>query len=187
MCFTKLFERIQAIEDDLDPKRTGKVFNVLGRCVPRAISSKKCFATCTRTTRWTEELIKQRIVEQVDTERLKSITNSTLEGLASADLPMMADRFNSRLARPSKVELVMLQTFGVHLLNDALLDEFLIHLVVRIHIANHFFQLVRGKHVAKHVEHLAGALRGRGLLRWPGCARTIFAGRGLRACSWKRN
>src|SRR5439155_26517279 len=26
----KLFERIKQIEDDLDPKRTGKVFNVLG-------------------------------------------------------------------------------------------------------------------------------------------------------------
>ena len=30
----KLFERIQAIEDDLDPKRTGKVFNVLGDVFP---------------------------------------------------------------------------------------------------------------------------------------------------------
>ena len=30
----KLFERIQAIEDDLDPKRTGKVFNVFGDVFP---------------------------------------------------------------------------------------------------------------------------------------------------------
>ena len=30
----KLFERIEAIEDDLDPRRTGKVFNVLGDVFP---------------------------------------------------------------------------------------------------------------------------------------------------------
>ncbi len=30
----KLFERIRAIEDDLDPSRTGKVFNVLGDVFP---------------------------------------------------------------------------------------------------------------------------------------------------------
>jgi SNF2 family DNA or RNA helicase len=30
----KLFERIQAIEEDLDPKRTGKVFNVIGDVFP---------------------------------------------------------------------------------------------------------------------------------------------------------
>ncbi|HWP00947.1 MAG TPA: SNF2-related protein [Methylococcus sp.] len=30
----KLFERIEAIQDDLDPKRTGKIFNVLGDVFP---------------------------------------------------------------------------------------------------------------------------------------------------------
>ena len=34
----------------------------------------------------TEELIKQRIVEQVDTDRFRDITNSTLEGLAKREL-----------------------------------------------------------------------------------------------------
>jgi hypothetical protein len=37
-----------------------------------------------------EELIKQRIVEQVDTKRLESITNSTLEGLAKRELNLSA-------------------------------------------------------------------------------------------------
>ena len=32
--FQKLFERIRKIEEDLDPKRTGKVFNVLGEVFP---------------------------------------------------------------------------------------------------------------------------------------------------------
>ena len=30
----KLFERIKSIEEDLDPQRTGKVFNVLGDAFP---------------------------------------------------------------------------------------------------------------------------------------------------------
>ena len=38
----------------------------------------------------TEELIKQRIVEQVDTKRLERITNSTLEGLAKRELNLSA-------------------------------------------------------------------------------------------------
>jgi hypothetical protein len=38
----------------------------------------------------TEELLKQRIVEQVDTKRLERITNSTLEGLAKRELNLSA-------------------------------------------------------------------------------------------------
>ena len=38
----------------------------------------------------TEELIKQRIVEQVDPEHFRSITNSTLEGLAKRELNLSA-------------------------------------------------------------------------------------------------
>ena len=51
------------------------------------------------------------------------------------------------------------QSLRVHLLDDALLDEFFVDLVVRIHIANHFLQLIGGEHVAQDIEHLAGALR----------------------------
>src|SRR5207302_1345281 len=97
----KLFERIQAIEDDLDPRRTGKVFNVLGDVFP-ANQLEKMIRDMYARNQMDEELIKQRIVEQVDTKRLESITSRRC--LASADLPMIAERFNSRLARPSKVE-----------------------------------------------------------------------------------
>lgn len=85
----KLFERIQAIEDDLDPKRTGKVFNVLGDVFP-ANQLEKMIRDMYAHNEMNEELIKQRIVEQVDTKRLERITNSTLEGLAKRELNLSA-------------------------------------------------------------------------------------------------
>ena len=85
----KLFERIQAIEDDLDPRRTGKVFNVLGDIFP-ANQLEKMVRDMYAQNQMTEELIKQRIVEQVDTKRFESITNSTLEGLAKRELNLSA-------------------------------------------------------------------------------------------------
>src|SRR5438874_858255 len=77
----KLFERIEAIEEDLDPKRTGKVFNVLGDVFP-ANELERMIRDMYAHNQMDEELIKQRIIEEVDTKRLESITNSTLEGLA---------------------------------------------------------------------------------------------------------
>ena len=85
----KLFERIQAIEDDLDPKRTGKVFNVLGDVFP-SNQLEKMIRDMYARNQMDEELIKQRIIEQVDTKRLESITNSTLEGLAKRELNLSA-------------------------------------------------------------------------------------------------
>jgi superfamily II DNA or RNA helicase len=81
----KLFERIEAIQDDLDPKRTGKIFNVLGDVFP-ANSLEKMLRDMYAHNQMTEALIKQRIVEQVDRHRFESITNSTLEGLAKKEL-----------------------------------------------------------------------------------------------------
>jgi predicted GIY-YIG superfamily endonuclease len=81
----KLFERIQAIEDDLDPKRTGKVFNVLGDVFP-SNQLERMIREMYASNQMTEEIIKRRIVEQVDTKRLQSITDSTLEGLAKREL-----------------------------------------------------------------------------------------------------
>jgi superfamily II DNA or RNA helicase len=81
----KLFERIEKIEDDLDPKRTGKVFNVLGDIFP-ANQLERMLRDMYAHNNMTEELIKQRIVEQVDTDRFREITNSTLEGLAKREL-----------------------------------------------------------------------------------------------------
>lgn len=81
----KLFERIEAIQDDLDPKRTGKIFNVLGDVFP-ANHLEKMLRDMYAHNQMTEDLIKQRIVEQVDLQRFESITNSTLEGLAKREL-----------------------------------------------------------------------------------------------------
>src|SRR5438874_3537206 len=81
----KLFERIEAIEEDLDPKRTGKVFNVLGDVFP-ANELERMIRDMYAHNQMDEELIKQRIIEEVDTKRLESITNSTLEGLAKREL-----------------------------------------------------------------------------------------------------
>jgi SNF2 family DNA or RNA helicase len=85
----KLFERIAEIENDLDPKRTGKVFNVLGEVFP-ANQLEKMLRDMYAHNQMTEELIKQRIVEQVDPEHFRSITNSTLEGLAKRELNLSA-------------------------------------------------------------------------------------------------
>ncbi|MGH7782476.1 MAG: protein NO VEIN domain-containing protein, partial [Candidatus Binatia bacterium] len=81
----KLFERIEQIEADLDPKKTGKVFNVLGDIFP-ANQLERMLRDMYAHNNMTEELIKQRIVEQVDTEHFRDITNSTLEGLAKREL-----------------------------------------------------------------------------------------------------
>jgi len=85
----KLFERIEKIEEDLDPKRTGKVFNVLGEVFP-SNQLEKMLRDMYAHNQMTEELIKQRIVEQVDPEHFRSITNSTLEGLAKRELNLSA-------------------------------------------------------------------------------------------------
>lgn len=84
----KLFERIEKIEDDLDPKRTGKIFNVLGDVFPANQLERMLRDMYARNL--SEQVIKERIVEQVDTERFRRITNSTLEGLAKRELNLSA-------------------------------------------------------------------------------------------------
>src|SRR4029077_17789217 len=84
----KLFERIKKIEEDLDPERTGKVFNVLGDVFPANQLDKMLREMYARNL--TEDIIKSRIVEQVDTERFRHITHSTLEGLAKRELNLSA-------------------------------------------------------------------------------------------------
>ena len=85
----KLFERIRAIEDALDPQHTGKVFNVLGDIFP-ANMLERMVRDMYAHNNMTEELIKSRIVEQVDPERFRKITSSTLEGLAKRELNLSA-------------------------------------------------------------------------------------------------
>ncbi|MBC5797927.1 DUF3883 domain-containing protein [Sphaerospermopsis sp. LEGE 00249] len=80
----KLFERIHAIEMDLDPERTGKVFNVLGDIFPANQLERMIRDMYAHNL--TEAVIVDRIVEQVDTERFRKISDSALEGLAKREL-----------------------------------------------------------------------------------------------------
>lgn len=80
----KLFERIKKIEDDLDPRRTGAIFNVLGDVFSANQLERMLRDMYARNV--TEEVIKSRIIEQVDTERFRKITHSALEGLAKREL-----------------------------------------------------------------------------------------------------
>ena len=84
----RLFDRIRRIEDDLDPDRTGKVFNVLGDVFPANELERMLREMYARNL--TEDVIKDRIVKQVDTDRLRQITESTLEGLAKTELNLSA-------------------------------------------------------------------------------------------------
>jgi len=106
----KLFERIQQIELDLDPNQTGKVFNVLGDVFP-ANGLEKMLRDMYAHNNMTEELIKQRIVAEVDTARFKSITSSTLEGLAKKELNLAAIIGKSVEARERRLVPEVIQDF----------------------------------------------------------------------------
>ena len=80
----KLFERIRAIEIDLDPERTGKVFNVLGDIFPANQLERMMRDMYAHNL--TESVILNRIVEEVDTEHFRKISDSALEGLAKREL-----------------------------------------------------------------------------------------------------
>lgn len=80
----KLFERIRAIEMDLDPERTGKVFNVLGDIFPANQLEKMMRDMYSHNS--SEAVIINRIVEELDTERFRKISDSALEGLAKREL-----------------------------------------------------------------------------------------------------
>ncbi len=116
----KLFERIEHIERDLDPGRTGKVFNVLGDVFPANQLERMLRDMYARNL--TEEVIKSRIVEDVDTERFRRITHSTLEGLARRELNLAAligksEEAKERRLVPEVVEDFFLQAAplaGIH-------------------------------------------------------------------------
>lgn len=97
----KLFERISRIEEDLDPNRTGKVFNVLGDVFPANQLERMLREMYARNL--TEDVIKDRIVRQVDTERLREITESTLEGLAKKELNLSAIMDKSEEAKERRL------------------------------------------------------------------------------------
>ncbi len=107
----KLFERIQAIENDLDPKRTGKVFNVLGDIFPANQLEKMIREMYARNQ--TEDIIKQRIIEEVDIKRFEQITNSTLEGLAKRELNLSAIVGKSAEAKERRLVPEVIEEFFV--------------------------------------------------------------------------
>jgi len=84
----KLFERLRQIEEDLDPGRTGQVFNVLGDIFPANQLERMIRDMYAHNL--TEAAIKDRIVDEIDVERFRKITNSTLEGLAKRELNLSA-------------------------------------------------------------------------------------------------
>jgi superfamily II DNA or RNA helicase len=105
----KLFERIRSIEEDLDPQRTGKVFNVLGDVFPANQLERMVREMYARNL--TEEVIKSRIVEQVDKERFRRITDATLEGLARRELNLGALVGKSAEARERRLVPEVIEDF----------------------------------------------------------------------------
>ena len=108
----KLFERIEAIQDDLDPKRTGKIFNVLGDVFP-SNQLERMLRDMYARNQMTEEIIKERIVEQVDKSRFRSITESTLEGLAKKELNLSAIVGKSAEARERRLVPEVIEDFFI--------------------------------------------------------------------------
>lgn len=107
----KLFERIQTIEDDLDPKKTGKIFNVLGDVFPSNQLEKMLREMYTHNL--TEDIIKNRIVEQIDTAHFEQITQSTLEGLAKKEINLSAIVGKSAEAKERRLVPEVVQDFFV--------------------------------------------------------------------------
>jgi superfamily II DNA or RNA helicase len=108
----KLFDRIEKIENDLDPKRTGKVFNVLGDIFPANQLEKMIRDLYARNL--TEDVLKDRIVAQVDTERLRRITESTLEGLAKRELNLSAIVGKSEEAKERRLVPEVIEDFFIN-------------------------------------------------------------------------
>lgn len=107
--FDKLFERLEQIERDLDPQRTGKVFNVLGDIFPSNSIEKMLREMYLKNQ--TELSITDRIVKEVDTERFRRITDSTLEGLAKKELNLSAIVGKSAEAKERRLVPEVIQDF----------------------------------------------------------------------------
>ncbi len=107
----KLFERLKQIEEDLDPNKTGKIFNVLGDIFPSNQLERMLRDMYSQNL--TEDAIKTRIVEQVDTERFRKITNSTLEGLAKRELNLGALIGKSTEARERRLVPEVIEDFFI--------------------------------------------------------------------------
>jgi superfamily II DNA or RNA helicase len=81
----KLLHRLAEIKDELG---TDKVFDVVGEVFPSNLLEKMFREMYAK--KLTEDNISDRIVEDIDPERFKKITGSTLEGLAKKELNLSA-------------------------------------------------------------------------------------------------
>jgi len=108
----KLFERLEQIETDLDPNHTGKVFNVLGDVFPSNGLEKMIREMYARSL--TETAIMDRIIEEVDTQRFRRITDSTLEGLARRELNLSAIVGKSAEAKERRLVPEVIEDFFRH-------------------------------------------------------------------------
>ncbi len=106
----KLFERITSIEKELDPGKTGKIFNVLGDVFPSNLLEKMLRDMYARNYD-SEAPILDRIQHQVDVERFRQITNSTLEGLAKKELNLSAIVGKSAEARERRLVPEVIESF----------------------------------------------------------------------------
>jgi superfamily II DNA or RNA helicase len=107
----KLFERLHAIEDSLDPQRTGKIFNVLGDLLPA--NQLERMVRDMYAHNLTEDVIKNRIVEVTDPDRFRKITASTLEGLAKRELNLSAIIGKSAEAKERRLVPEVIEDFFV--------------------------------------------------------------------------
>ncbi len=107
----KLFERIQQIEDDLDPQKTGKVFNVLGEVLPGNQLERMIREMYAHNL--TEQVITSRIIEKVDKDYFQRITQSTLEGLAKRELNLSAIIGKSAEAKERRLVPEVVQDFFI--------------------------------------------------------------------------
>jgi len=107
----KLLDRIRLIESDLDPKKTGSIFNVLGDIFPSNRLEQMLREMYARNL--SEEVIKDRIVKEVDIERFKHITHSTLEGLAKKELNLTVIVGKSEEAKEKRLVPEVVEDFFV--------------------------------------------------------------------------
>ncbi len=107
----KLFERVRQIEKDLDPDRMGTVFNVLGDIFPSNQLERMIREMYAQNQ--TEDRITDRIVQEVDIDRFRRITQSTLEGLARRELNLSSVLAKSAEAKERRLVPEVIEDFFV--------------------------------------------------------------------------
>ncbi len=107
----KLLSRIKEIEIDLDPNKTGSVFNVMGEVFSANLLEKMLRDMYARNA--TEKVITDRIVKEVDIERFRSITKSTLEGLAKRELNLSVILSKAAEAKERKLVPEVIEDFFI--------------------------------------------------------------------------